>query len=121
MTSTNTLPRVSGAEVRARLGEPEAMIKAKIGGHIDRHARRFIAHSPFLTLATADAAGRADCSPRGDYPGFVKVLDEHTLALPDRPGNKIAEQRPPVRGAQRRDVPHRQPTAAQQRRQHDVA
>ncbi|MDS0135586.1 MULTISPECIES: MSMEG_1061 family FMN-dependent PPOX-type flavoprotein [unclassified Amycolatopsis] len=91
MTSTNTLPRVSGAEVRARLGEPEAMIKAKIGGHIDRHARRFIAHSPFLTLATADAAGRADCSPRGDYPGFVKVLDEHTLALPDRPGNKIAD------------------------------
>ncbi|HET6708256.1 MSMEG_1061 family FMN-dependent PPOX-type flavoprotein, partial [Amycolatopsis sp.] len=42
-------------------------------------------------LATADAAGRADCSPRGDYPGFVKVIDEHTLALPDRPGNKIAD------------------------------
>jgi PPOX class probable FMN-dependent enzyme len=79
------------AEVRARLGEPEAMIEAKIGGHVDRHARRFIAHSPFLTLATADAAGRADCSPRGDYPGFVKVLDEHTLAMPDRTGNKIAD------------------------------
>ncbi len=91
MTSTNTLPRVSAAEVRARLGEPEAMIKAKIGDRIDVHARRFIAHSPFLTLATADAAGRADCSPRGDYPGFVKVLDERTLALPDRPGNKIAD------------------------------
>ncbi|MBE8519739.1 pyridoxamine 5'-phosphate oxidase family protein [Amycolatopsis sp. H6(2020)] len=91
MTSTNTLHRVSVAEVRARLGEPEAMLKAKIGDRIDRHARRFIAHSPFLTLATADAAGRADCSPRGDYPGFVKVLDEHTLALPDRPGNKIAD------------------------------
>jgi PPOX class probable FMN-dependent enzyme len=79
------------AEVRARLGEPEAMIEAKLGNHIDRHARRFIAHSPFLTLATADAAGRADCSPRGDYPGFVKVLDEHTLALPDRVGNKLAD------------------------------
>lgn len=37
------------AEVRARLGEPEAMIEAKIGDHVDRHARRFIAHSPFLT------------------------------------------------------------------------
>jgi hypothetical protein len=85
------LRRVAMAEVRARLGEPEAMIKAKIGDRIDRHARRFIAHSPFLTLATADAAGRADCSPRGDYPGFVKVLDERTLALPDRPGNKIAD------------------------------
>ncbi|WP_410596345.1 MSMEG_1061 family FMN-dependent PPOX-type flavoprotein [Amycolatopsis sp. lyj-23] len=91
MTSTNTLRRVSVAEVRARLGEPEAMIKAKIGDRIDPHARRFIAHSPFLALATADAAGRADCSPRGDYPGFVKVLDERTLALPDRPGNKIAD------------------------------
>ncbi|WP_410640857.1 MSMEG_1061 family FMN-dependent PPOX-type flavoprotein [Amycolatopsis sp. lyj-346] len=91
MTSTNTLRRVSAAEVRARLGEPEEMIKAKIGDRIDAHARRFIAHSPFLTLATADAAGRADCSPRGDYPGFVKVLDERTLALPDRPGNKIAD------------------------------
>jgi len=79
------------AEVRARLGEPEAMIEAKIGDRIDRHARRFIAHSPFLTLATADAAGRADCSPRGDYPGFVKVLDERTLAMPDRTGNKIAD------------------------------
>ncbi|SFW87752.1 hypothetical protein SAMN04489730_6755 [Amycolatopsis australiensis] len=79
------------AEVRARLGEPEAMIQAKLLDHVDRHARRFIAHSPFLTLATADAAGRADCSPRGDYPGFVKVLDERTLALPDRTGNKIAD------------------------------
>ncbi|WP_370965361.1 MSMEG_1061 family FMN-dependent PPOX-type flavoprotein [Amycolatopsis sp. cg9] len=91
MTSTNTLSRVAMAEVRARLGEPEAMIEAKIGDRIDRHARRFIAHSPFLTLATADAAGRADCSPRGDYPGFVKVLGERTLALPDRTGNKIAD------------------------------
>ncbi|WP_206796692.1 MSMEG_1061 family FMN-dependent PPOX-type flavoprotein [Amycolatopsis sp. MtRt-6] len=91
MTSTNTLRRVSAAEVATRLGEPEAMIKAKIGDRVDIHARRFIAHSPFLTLATADAAGRADCSPRGDYPGFVKVLDERTLALPDRPGNKIAD------------------------------
>jgi len=79
------------AEVRARLGEPEAMIEAKIGDRIDRHARPLLAHSPFLTLATADAAGRADCSPRGDYPGFVKVLDERTLAMPDRTGNKIAD------------------------------
>ncbi|MGW4057965.1 MSMEG_1061 family FMN-dependent PPOX-type flavoprotein [Amycolatopsis sp. NPDC004747] len=91
MTSTNTLHRVSPAEVAAQLGEPEEMIKAKIGDRIDVHARRFIAHSPFLTLATADAAGRADCSPRGDYPGFAKVLDERTLALPDRPGNRIAD------------------------------
>lgn len=54
---------------------------------IDRHARAFIARSPFLTMATVDADGRADCSPRGDEPGFVRVLDEKTLLLPDRPGN----------------------------------
>src|SRR5256885_4236574 len=91
MTSKNTLPGVTREGVGARRGAPEAMIEAKIGARIARHARRFIAHAPFLALATSDAAGRADCSPRGDYPGFVKVLDEHTLALPDRPGNKIAD------------------------------
>lgn len=92
MNQTGTRPRrVSPADVRARLGEPEEMIKAKILDRMDEHFHRFIAHSPFLTMATADAAGRADCSPRGDYPGFVKVLDAHTLAIPDRPGNKIAD------------------------------
>jgi uncharacterized protein len=92
MTHARTRPRrVPLDEIRARLGEAEAMTKAKILDHIDEHFHRFIAHSPFLALATADAAGRADCSPRGDYPGFVKVLDAHTLAIPDRPGNKIAD------------------------------
>ncbi|MFE7116680.1 MSMEG_1061 family FMN-dependent PPOX-type flavoprotein [Streptomyces sp. NPDC057654] len=92
MTQVSTRPRrVSPAEVRARLGEPEAMIKAKIQTRIDDQFRLFIAHSPFMTMATANAAGRVDCSPRGDYPGFAKVLDEHTLAIPDRPGNKLAD------------------------------
>ncbi|WP_016908583.1 MSMEG_1061 family FMN-dependent PPOX-type flavoprotein [Streptomyces xiaopingdaonensis] len=92
MTHTRTRPRrVSLDEVLARLGEPEPMVKAKVQDRIDDHSRRFLAHSPFCTMATADAAGRADCSPRGDYPGFVKVLDDHTVALPDRPGNKIAD------------------------------
>ncbi|RSM68537.1 flavin-nucleotide-binding protein [Amycolatopsis sp. WAC 01375] len=83
--------RLSPEQVRARLGEPEAMIKAKVHDRVDRHGRRFIAHSPFVAMATADATGLPDCSPRGDYPGFVKVLDERTLAIPDRPGNKIAD------------------------------
>ncbi len=92
MTHVSTRPRrVSPAEVRARLGEPEGMVTAKIRDRIDDHFRFFIAHSPFMSMATADAAGRVDCSPRGDYPGFAKVLDEHTLAIPDRPGNKIAD------------------------------
>ncbi|MBK8085991.1 MAG: pyridoxamine 5'-phosphate oxidase family protein [Devosia sp.] len=51
------------------------------------HARTFIARSPFLCLGTQDRAGRADVSPRGDPPGFVRVLDDRTLAIPDRPGN----------------------------------
>lgn len=96
MTSSNVIcdtrpRRLSFAEVRARLGEPEAMIKAKVHDRIDRHFRCFIAHSPFLAMATSDATGLPDCSPRGDYPGFVKVLDERTLAVPDRPGNKMAD------------------------------
>jgi PPOX class probable FMN-dependent enzyme len=92
MKPARTRPRrVSLDEIRAGLGEPEAMTKAKILDHIDEHFHRFIAHAPFLALATADAAGRADCSPRGDHPGFVKVLDGRTLAIPDRPGNKIAD------------------------------
>ncbi|GAA0983975.1 pyridoxamine 5'-phosphate oxidase family protein [Acrocarpospora macrocephala] len=92
MTHALTRPRrVPQDEVLARLGEPEPMTKAKIFDRVDQHSRRFIAHSPFLTMATADAAGRADCSPRGDYPGFVKVLDDRTLAIPDRPGNRLAD------------------------------
>ena len=84
--------RVPLDEIRARIGEPDDGLKAaKSGTRIDEHAHRFIAHCPFLSLATADAAGLPDCSPRGDYPGCVKVLDEHTLAIPDRPGNKIAD------------------------------
>lgn len=96
MTSNNLISqvrprRVSFEEVRARLGEPEAMIRAKVHDRLDRHFRRFIAHAPFLAMATSDARGLPDCSPRGDYPGFVKVLDDRTLAIPDRPGNKLAD------------------------------
>lgn len=54
---------------------------------LDKHAREFIRRSPFLCLGTQDMNGRADVSPRGDPAGFVKVLDDRTLAIPDRPGN----------------------------------
>ncbi|GAB2675445.1 pyridoxamine 5'-phosphate oxidase family protein [Saccharopolyspora gloriosae] len=93
MTHARTRPRrVSMDELRARLGHPDDMLKAlKSGDRVDEHVHRFIAHSPYLSMATSDAAGRADCSPRGDQPGFVKVLDERTLAIPDRPGNKMAD------------------------------
>ena len=54
---------------------------------LDAHATTFIRRSPFLVIATADGAGRCDASPRGDAPGFVAVLDERRLAIPDRRGN----------------------------------
>lgn len=54
---------------------------------LDPHAREFIRRSPFLTIGTQSSDGRADVSPRGDPPGFVRVLDDRTLAIPDRPGN----------------------------------
>jgi PPOX class probable FMN-dependent enzyme len=55
--------------------------------HLDRHCRDFIAHAPFAVLATGRADGRVDVSPKGGTPGFVAVLDDHRLALPDMAGN----------------------------------
>ena len=59
--------------------------------HLDKHCRNFIAHSPFLVIGTTrpanGSAGGTDVSPRGDAPGFVQVIDDRTLVIPDRPGN----------------------------------
>ncbi|WP_157014503.1 pyridoxamine 5'-phosphate oxidase family protein [Mesorhizobium xinjiangense] len=54
---------------------------------IDPHSRNFIARSPFVLIGSQDAEGNADVTPKGDKPGFVAVLDDHTIAIPDRPGN----------------------------------
>jgi uncharacterized protein len=75
------------AELRALYAPPAERTLRKELDHLDVHCRRFIEHSPFLVLASADAAGRQDATPRGGDPGFVHVADEHTLLLPDRPGN----------------------------------
>jgi PPOX class probable FMN-dependent enzyme len=75
------------AGLRALYGHAEGLALRKSIPRLDRHARDFIVRSPFLCIATADARGRADVSPRGDKPGFVHVLDDHHLAIPDRPGN----------------------------------
>jgi hypothetical protein len=66
---------------------PSGIVVDKQLDRIDRHAAHFIARSPFVVVATADAEGRCDASPRGDAPGFVTVADERTLLLPDRLGN----------------------------------
>ena len=59
--------------------------------HIDAHCRDFIARSPFFVLGTARANGRGDVSPRGGPPGFVRVLDERRLLVPEYPGNRRAD------------------------------
>jgi len=74
-------------QLRDLYGRAEGLAVRKCIPFIDRHARAFIALSPFLTLATQSPEGRADVSPRGDPPGFVKVLDKRRLLIPDRSGN----------------------------------
>jgi PPOX class probable FMN-dependent enzyme len=73
--------------VRAHYGEVRALAAAKTITRLDAWTRRFIALSPFCVVASADARGWCDATPRGDAPGFVRVLDDATLALPDRRGN----------------------------------
>ena len=76
------------AELRNLIGTPgERAIRKQLPA-LDRHARAYIAASPFALLATSGASGTGDVSPRGDGPGFVLVLDDRTLAIPDRPGNR---------------------------------
>jgi PPOX class probable FMN-dependent enzyme len=77
----------SETELREFIGKPAELAVAKAIDHLDKHCRAFIARSPFLTIGTASLNGRGDVSPRGDRAGFVQVLDDNTLFIPDRPGN----------------------------------
>lgn len=77
----------SSEELTALLGQPSELALRKELQTLDEHMRRFIAHSPFAILSTHSADGRCDASPRGDAPGFVRVVDERTLLIPDRRGN----------------------------------
>ncbi len=74
-------------ELRALYADPTERAQRKEIRHLDKHCKRFIALSPFLVLASADDQNRCDASPRGGDPGFVKVLGETTLLIPDAPGN----------------------------------
>lgn len=75
------------AGLRALFPPTHAIAKQKSLPALDGHAKDFLARSPFLCIGTQAADGRADVSPRGDPAGFVKVLDDKTLLIPDRPGN----------------------------------
>jgi PPOX class probable FMN-dependent enzyme len=76
-------------ELRALMGGPIAPpVVEKTLSSLDRHCLTFIKRSPFVLISSSSAEGRMDISPKGDAPGFVKVLDERTLVIPDRPGNQ---------------------------------
>lgn len=75
-------------EIRGIIGEPPPPVIAKVMDHIDAVSRAIIEKSPFIVMASATPDAYPDISPKGDPAGFVKVLDEKYLAIPDRPGNK---------------------------------
>jgi uncharacterized protein len=79
------------AALQELLGEPTALVRSKVSDRLNPMTRKFIEQSPFLCLATSDEGGSCDVSPRGDPRGFVRILDERTLLVPERPGNRLAD------------------------------
>ena len=77
--------------LRTLLGEPSGLVRAKVVDRLNDLTRQWVDRSPFVLLATSFPDGTCDVSPRGDPPGFVRVLDERTLLLPERPGNRLAD------------------------------
>src|ERR1041385_5247697 len=76
----------------ALLGPPPLeTTRAKVATRLNHLTRQFIERSPFLCLGTCDEHGHLDVSPRGDPRGFVRILDEATLLIPERPGNRLAD------------------------------
>jgi PPOX class probable FMN-dependent enzyme len=78
-------------QLREMLGEPTELVRKKIAGRLNHLTRQFVERSPFVVVATGWREGGLDFSRRGDPAGFVRILDERTLLLPDRPGNKLAD------------------------------
>jgi len=78
-------------ELRAIVGEPDKYVANKVKDRLSPIHRDWLAHSPLGFVATTDAHGRVDVSPKGDPPGFVHIIDDTTIAIPERPGNKRAD------------------------------
>jgi PPOX class probable FMN-dependent enzyme len=81
-------PITSTEELREIIGTPDAPAVKKQIDHLDEHCRNFISLAPLLFISSANAEGQCDVSPKGDAPGFVHVLDEKLLAIPERAGNR---------------------------------
>ena len=75
-------------ELRAIVGQPDQYVANKVKDRLSPIQRDWLAHSPLGFVATTDADGSVDVSPKGDPPGFVHVIDDTTIAIPERPGNK---------------------------------
>ena len=84
-------PITDESRLRELLGEPSELVVAKVSDRVNDLTRRFIDLSPFALLATSAPDGTCDVSPRGDPAGFVHVVDERTLLMPERPGNRLAD------------------------------
>ena len=82
---------IDETQLRGILGEPAELVMAKIADRLNPLTRQFVERSPFVVVATGRPDGGLDVSPRGDPAGFVRILDDRTLLLPDRPGNKLAD------------------------------
>jgi PPOX class probable FMN-dependent enzyme len=78
----------SPEELRALIREPKARVAGKDRKRLHEHDRSWLAASPFCLVATAAADGTCDVSPKGDPAGFTLVLDDTTIAIPERPGNR---------------------------------
>jgi PPOX class probable FMN-dependent enzyme len=78
-------------ELREIIGTPAEVVVSKISDHLNELTRQFVERSPFVCVATKMPGGGIDVSPRGDPAGFVRILDERTLLMPERPGNKLAD------------------------------
>ncbi|MEO4040380.1 pyridoxamine 5'-phosphate oxidase family protein [Hoeflea sp. CAU 1731] len=74
-------------ELRTVFREPHVGAVRKEMKTLDQHAKGFLSRSPFVVIGSQDAEGNADATPKGDKPGFVIILDDTTIAIPDRPGN----------------------------------
>ena len=72
-------------------GGPTPLVAGKVADRLNDIFRRYVEESPFVCVATSNSAGDLDLSPRGDPAGFVRILDEQTLLIPERPGNRIAD------------------------------
>jgi PPOX class probable FMN-dependent enzyme len=79
------------AELRAIIGSPSDVVVSKISNRLNELTRQFIERSPFVCVATKMPGGGIDVSPRGDPASFVRIIDERTLLMPERPGNRIAD------------------------------